>query len=42
MYLLIGGDALDQFRAKLDAMRRETDAWEEVILGTGFRAGDPA
>ncbi len=36
VHLLIGGDALDQFRAKLDDMRRETDAWEDVTRGTDF------
>ena len=40
VHLLIGGDALDQFRAKLDAMRHETDAWEDVTRGTDFRVGD--
>lgn len=34
VHLLIGGDALDQLRAKLDDMRRETDAWESVTRGT--------
>ncbi len=38
VHLLIGGDALDQFRAKLDDMRRETDAWENVTRGTDFDA----
>ena len=38
VHLLIGGDALDQFRAKLDDLRRETDAWEEVTRGTDFEA----
>ena len=42
MHLLIGGDALDQFRAELDAMRRETDTWEDVTRGTDFEAGDTA
>ncbi|MCW4113644.1 oxidoreductase [Aurantimonas sp. MSK8Z-1] len=36
VHLLIGGDALDQLRAKLDAMRSETDAWEAVTRGTDF------
>ena len=40
VHLLIGGDALDQFRAKLDDMRRETDAWENVTRGTDFNADD--
>jgi len=29
VHLLIGGDALDQLRGKLDGLRRETDAWEK-------------
>ncbi len=36
VHLLIGGDALDQVRAKLDALRRETDAWEETTRSTDF------
>ena len=42
VHLLIGGDALDQFRAKLDDMRHETDTWEDVTRGTDFEAGDAA
>lgn len=42
VHLLIGGDALDQFRAKLDDMRHETDVWEDVTRGTDFEAGDTA
>lgn len=42
VHLLIGGDALDQLRAKLDDMRRETDAWEGVTRGTDLQAGAPA
>ncbi|MBB3934140.1 oxidoreductase [Aureimonas phyllosphaerae] len=38
VHLLIGGDALDQLRQKLDAMRAETDAWEEVTRSTDFMA----
>ena len=41
VHLLIGGDALDQVRAKLDDMRRETDAWEGVTRGTDFQTGIP-
>jgi len=37
LHLLIGGDALDQLRAKLDAMRSETDIWENVTRGTDFQ-----
>lgn len=40
VHLLIGGDALDQLRAKLDDLRRETDAWEPVTRGTDFQADD--
>ncbi|KAB0681373.1 oxidoreductase [Aureimonas leprariae] len=40
VHLLIGGDALDQLRAKLDDMRRETDAWENVTRGTDFADSD--
>jgi NAD(P)-dependent dehydrogenase (short-subunit alcohol dehydrogenase family) len=36
VHMLIGGDALDQLRGKLDAMRRETNAWEEVTRSTDF------
>ena len=36
VHLLIGGDALDQLRSKLEDMRRETDAWEEVTRDTDF------
>jgi len=37
VHLLIGGDALDQLRTKLDEMRRETDAWEAVTRGTDIK-----
>jgi len=37
VHLLIGGDALDQLRNKLDEIRAETDAWEEVTRSTDFR-----
>ena len=39
VHLLIGSDALDQLRGKLDDMRRETYAWEAVTRGTDLRAG---
>jgi NAD(P)-dependent dehydrogenase (short-subunit alcohol dehydrogenase family) len=39
VHLLIGGDALDQFRAKLDAVRTEIDAWEDVTRSTDLRDG---
>jgi NAD(P)-dependent dehydrogenase (short-subunit alcohol dehydrogenase family) len=38
VHLLIGSDALDQLRAKLDAMRSETDAWEAVTRATNLVA----
>jgi len=37
VHLLIGGDALDQLRNKLDEIRAETDAWEDVTRSTDFR-----
>ncbi|MGA1805345.1 oxidoreductase [Rhizobium sp. HT1-10] len=37
VHLLIGGDALDQLRKKLDEIRAETDAWEDVTRSTDFR-----
>ncbi|WP_235399227.1 oxidoreductase [Sphingomonas sp. SRS2] len=36
VHLLIGGDALDLFREKLDAMKAETDAWETLTRSTDF------
>jgi NAD(P)-dependent dehydrogenase (short-subunit alcohol dehydrogenase family) len=36
VHLLIGGDALDQLRTKLDQTRQETDAWEEVTRSTNI------
>lgn len=36
VHLLIGGDALDQLRIKLEEMRRETDAWEDVTRSTAI------
>jgi NAD(P)-dependent dehydrogenase (short-subunit alcohol dehydrogenase family) len=38
VHLLIGGDALDQFRIKLDDMRKETDAWEAQTRSTDIRS----
>ena len=38
VHLLIGGDALDLFRNKLDSMREETDAWEVLTRNTDFQA----
>jgi NAD(P)-dependent dehydrogenase (short-subunit alcohol dehydrogenase family) len=37
VHLLIGSDALDLLRTKLDEMRRETDAWEKVTRGTDIK-----
>ncbi len=37
VHLLIGSDALDQLRKKLDEMRAETDAWEQVSRSTDFQ-----
>lgn len=36
VHLLIGGDALDQLRKKLDDVRNETDGWEDVTRSTDF------
>ena len=38
VHFLIGGDALDQLRAKLCEMRGETDAWETLTRGTDMSA----
>ena len=40
VHLLIGSDALDQLRGKLDAMRAETDAWEETTRGTDLSTAE--
>jgi NAD(P)-dependent dehydrogenase (short-subunit alcohol dehydrogenase family) len=42
LHLVIGGDALGQFRQKLADLHRELDAWEEVTRSTDFRTEDPA
>ncbi len=34
VHLLLGSDALDQLRSKLDALRSETDAWEDLTCST--------
>ena len=36
--LLLGEDAVEAFRAVLDAQRADIDAWESVSRGTGFDA----
>ena len=38
VHLLLGSDALDQLRSKLDAMRLEADAWQELTRGTDLDA----
>ena len=42
MHRVIGGDALDQLRTKLDDMRAETDAWEDVTRITNRQVDDPS
>ena len=37
--LVLGRPALEAARAKLEALRRDFDAWEEVTLGADFPAG---
>ena len=37
MHLVIGGDALDQVRAKLTKLSQEFDAWEGVTRSTRFK-----
>jgi hypothetical protein len=34
--LVLGSDALANFRSQLDALRAETDAWEKTSLSTAF------
>ena len=36
--LVLGNDASDRFRASLDALRTEVDAWEELSRSTDFDA----
>lgn len=38
LHLVLGGDALDLIRAKIDALRSELDAWEHVARATKFVA----
>ena len=40
VHLLIGSDALDQYRARLAVAAREADAWEQVTRGTDFLNGE--
>ncbi|MBE7212968.1 MAG: SDR family NAD(P)-dependent oxidoreductase [Gluconacetobacter diazotrophicus] len=38
VHLLLGGDALDQFRARLEEARRESDAWEAATRSTDLES----
>lgn len=40
LHLVVGSDALDQFRQKITEWQRELNAWEEVTRSTDFRADD--
>ena len=42
LHLLLGKDALRLGCEKLDALRRDFDAWEKVTVGADFPAGEPA
>jgi NAD(P)-dependent dehydrogenase (short-subunit alcohol dehydrogenase family) len=37
LHLVLGGDALDLIRSKLDDLGRELDTWEELTRSTSFR-----
>lgn len=39
LHLLLGSDALNRFRSKLDRVVAEIAEWEEVTLGTDFTGG---
>jgi NAD(P)-dependent dehydrogenase (short-subunit alcohol dehydrogenase family) len=41
LHLLLGKDALRLGREKLDALRRDFDAWENVTVGADFPTGKP-
>jgi NAD(P)-dependent dehydrogenase (short-subunit alcohol dehydrogenase family) len=41
LHLLLGQEALRLGREKLDALRRDFDAWEKVTVGADFPAGEP-
>jgi NAD(P)-dependent dehydrogenase (short-subunit alcohol dehydrogenase family) len=41
LHLLLGKDALRLGREKLEALRRDFDAWEKVTLGADFPVGEP-
>lgn len=40
VHLIIGGDALDQFRGKIEELRREADAWETLTRSTDLQNAD--
>jgi NAD(P)-dependent dehydrogenase (short-subunit alcohol dehydrogenase family) len=41
LHLLLGKEALRLAREKLDALRRDFDAWEKVAVGADFPADEP-
>ena len=41
LHLLLGKDALRGGRAKLEALRRDFDAWEKTTVGADFPVGEP-
>jgi hypothetical protein len=41
LHLLLGKEALRLGREKLDALRRDFDAWEKVTVGADFPVGEP-
>ena len=42
LHLLLGKDALRLAHEKLDALRRDFDAWQNVTVGADFPAGESA
>ena len=42
LHLLLGRDALQMARAKLEALRGDFDAWEKVTVGADFPTAPPA
>ena len=40
LHLLLGKEALRLGREKLDALRRDFDAWQDVTVGADFPAGE--
>jgi hypothetical protein len=41
LHLLLGKEALRLGREKLDALRRDFDAWQKVTVGADFPVGEP-